>query len=105
MRSVGPGEDATFAQQVNDVTSLPRCRSASFTLNNKINAKKQPRPTHITNERVYLLKRLQRGFQISANPHCILLQFFVSEDIEHRKPGSASHRIAAECAEKFHAIG
>jgi hypothetical protein len=54
MRAVGAGEDASFAEAVDDVRGLLRGGFASITVEDLIQSQKQSRATHVADQRMLL---------------------------------------------------
>ena len=74
-------------------------------MQDQVDAQEKPCAAHFADECVRILQPRQLGFEVIPHLERVQLQLFVTQHLEHRDARGARHRITAERAEKFHAIG
>ena len=104
MWPVGPSKNPLFAQSVHNMRSLPRGRRAGLAIGHQVDSQKKPKPAHITNERMLRLQFPQLANPLRANRQRVLLQIFIAQNIQHRKPRRTCNGVSSKSAEKFHSV-
>jgi len=104
VRAVGTGEDAAVSESIDDVGGLRGGGGARFAIGDEVDAEEETGAADVADEGMVGLQSAKRIEPARADFEGVFLKIFFTQDLEDREAGGTGDGIAAECAEKFHAV-